>query len=124
MKILRWQILLGLALILLSGFIYLLHYAIFRDTHHIYIYLLGDIAFVPIEVFLVTIIIHQLLSEREKKARLEKLNMVIGSFFSETGTALLTYFSDCDPKLDTIRKHLVVSNDWSEQEFADISRYL
>ena len=124
MKLLRWQILLGMALILLSIFIYLIHYAIFRDPHHIYIYLLGDIAFVPIEVLLVTIIIHQLLSEREKKSRLEKLNMVIGSFFSEVGTVLLTYFSDYDPKLDTIRKHLVVTNDWSEREFADVSKYL
>ena len=124
MKLLRWQILLGMALILLSIFIYLIHYAIFRDPHHIYIYLLGDIAFVPIEVLLVTIIIHQLLSEREKKSRLEKLNMVIGSFFSEVGTVLLTYFSDYDPKLDTIRKHLVVTDDWSEREFADVSKYL
>ncbi len=124
MKLLRWQILLGMALILLSIFIYLIHYAIFRDPHHIYIYLLGDIAFVPVEVLLVTIIIHQLLSEREKKSRLEKLNMVIGSFFSEAGTALLTYFSDCDPKLDTIRKYLVVTNNWSEREFADVSKYL
>jgi len=124
MKILRWQMLLGMALILLSIFIYLIHYAIFRDPHHIYIYLLGDIAFVPVEVLLVTIIIHQLLSEREKKSRLEKLNMVIGSFFSEVGTSLLTYFSDYDPKLDTIRQHLVVTNDWSEREFADVSKYL
>ena len=123
-KLLRWQVLLGLALIILSGFIYLIHYAIFRDPHHIYIYLLGDIAFVPIEVLLVTIIIHQLLSEREKKARLEKLNMVIGSFFSEVGTLLLTYFSDFDPELDTIRKHLIVTNDWSEQEFTNVSKYL
>src|SRR4030066_406764 len=112
MKLLRWQILLGLALILLSIFIYLIHYAIFRDPHHIYIYLLGDIAFVPIEVLLVTIIIHQLLSEREKKSRLEKLNMVIGSFFSEVGTVLLTYFSDYDPKLDDIRKDFLVTDKW------------
>lgn len=124
MKLPRWQILLGLALILLSGFLYLIHYTVFRDPHHIFIYLLGDIAFVPIEVLLVTIIIHQLLSEREKKARLEKLNMVIGSFFSEVGTSLLTYFSDFDPELDKIRKNLIVTNDWSEQEFTDVSKYL
>ena len=30
--------------------------------------MVGDIAFVPIEVLLVTLIIHQLLSEREKRA--------------------------------------------------------
>ena len=78
MRLVRWQILLGLALLLLSALLYLMHYAIFKDAHHIYIYLLGDIAFLPVEVLLVTVIIHQLLTYREKKATLEKMNMVIG----------------------------------------------
>jgi hypothetical protein len=119
-----WQILLGLSLIVLSVIFYLLHYAIFRDAHHILLYLIGDTAFVFIEVLLVTLIIHRLLSEREKRARLEKLNMVIGAFFSEVGTRLLAYFSDFDPKLDKIRKELVVTNDWSEKEFSSVSKRL
>jgi len=61
---------------------------------------------------------------REKRTRLEKLNMVIGAFFSEVGTRLVAYFSDFDPKLDRIRKELVVTNDWSEQEFSSVSKRL
>ena len=76
----KHRILLGLLLILLSIIFYCLHFAVFRDAHHIFIYLVGDIAFVFIEVLLVTLIIHQLLSEREKQSMLKKLNMVIGSF--------------------------------------------
>ncbi len=117
MKRLSWQVILGVSLIVLSALVYLFHYIIFRDPHHIFIYLVGDIAFVFIEVLLVTLIIHRLLSEREKRTKLEKLNMVIGAFFSEVGTQLLTYFSDFDPKLDEIRKDLIVTDDWSEQEF-------
>jgi hypothetical protein len=124
MKLLRWQILLGLALLLLSALLYLMHYAIFEDAHHIYIYLLGDIAFLPVEVLLVTIIIQQLLTYREKKATLEKMNMVIGSFFSAVGTRLLTYFSDLDPELENIRKYLIVTNNWSDEEFTSVSKLL
>jgi hypothetical protein len=124
MKHFSWQIILGLSLVVLSIVFYLLHYAIFRDPHHIFIYMIGDIAFVFIEVLLVTLIIHRLLSVREKRARLEKLNMVIGAFFSEIGTRLLTYFSDFDPKLDNIRKELVVDNNWSEKEFSSVSKRL
>jgi hypothetical protein len=120
----RWQIILGLALVVLSAFFYLIHYVLFQDTHHIFIFMVGDIAFVPIEVLLVTLIIHRLLSEREKRARLEKLNMVIGTFFSEVGTKLLTSFSDFDPKLDEIRKELIVTDGWSEQKFLDLSKRL
>ncbi len=121
---LSWPVLLGFAFVILSAILYSIHYAIFRDTHHIFIYMLGDIAFVPIEVLMVTLIIHRLLNEREKRSRLQKLNMVIGAFFSGIGTKLLTYFSDFDPELDKIRQHLIVSSDWSEEEFSSVSRHL
>jgi len=124
MKRISWQVILGLSLILLSIFFYLIHYAIFRDPHHIFIYLIGDVAFVFTEVLLVTLIIHQLLNVREKRARLEKLNMVIGAFFSEVGTRLITYFSDFDPKLDKIREELIVTTGWSEQDFSSVSKRL
>ena len=124
MKHFSWQIFLGLTLIVLSVAFYFLHYSIFKDSHHIFIYLIGDVAFVFIEVLLVTLIIHQVLSMREKRNRLEKLNMVVGAFFSEVGTRLLAYFSDFDPKLDKIRKELVVTNDWSGQEFSKASKRL
>lgn len=76
------------------------------------------------EVLLVILIIHRLLSEREKRNRLEKLNMVIGTFFSEIGTELLTYFSDFDPHLNEIRKELVVTTNWTDEEFKDLSNRL
>lgn len=124
MKRLDWKIALGIGLVALSAAVYVIHYLIFRDPHHIFIYLIGDIAFVFFEVLLVTLIIHQLLSQREKRNRLEKLNMVIGAFFSEVGTELLTYFSDFDPKLNEIRNELLVTKDWSEGEFQKISKRL
>ena len=124
MKRFGWQVFLGLSLIVLSILFYLLHYTIFRDAHHIFIYLIGDIAFVFIEVLMVTLIIHRLLNEREKRSRLEKLTMVIGAFFSEVGTRLLVFFSDFDPTLDNIRRELIVTNNWSEKEFSKISKRL
>jgi hypothetical protein len=117
MKEIRWQVLLGVGLIVLSSLLYGLHFALFHDAHHILIYLVGDIAFVPIEVLLVTLIIHRLLSHREKKARLEKLNMVIGTFFSEVGTRLLEYFADSDPGVDGLRSNLLVKNEWADRDF-------
>ena len=124
MRRLDWKFFLGLGLVVLSALVYLIHYFIFRDSHHIFIYLVGDVAFVFIEVLLVTLIIHQLLSQREKRAKLEKLNMVIGTFFSEVGTELLAIFSDADPNLDDIRTNLVVSADWSEGDFLRMNKVL
>ncbi len=120
----RWQVLLGIGLIVASAAVYVVHYLLFRDVHHILIYLVGDIAFVGIEVFLVTLVVHQLLSQRERRARLQKLNMVIGAFFSEVGTRLLAYLSDHDPGLEGIRQELIVEGDWTDREFAGATRRL
>jgi len=117
MKKSSWYILLGLALVALSAALYWLHYLVFRDTHHIFIYLLGDIAFVPIEVLLVTVIIHRLLSIRAKRSKFEKLNMVIGTFFSDVGIAILKCFAGCDPDVDLIKTQLVMDKKWSVQRF-------
>jgi hypothetical protein len=119
-----WLVLLGLLLVVLSAVLYFFHYTLFHDVHHIFIYLVGDVAFVPIEVLLVTVIIHRLLSQREKRIRLEKLNMVIGTFFSEVGTRLLTYFSDFDPRLGSIREHLLISSEWTDNRFQSVSKIL
>jgi len=124
MKRLNWQIILGLFLIALSALFYLIHYAIFKDAHHIFIYMVGDIAFVPIEVLLVTLIIHRLLGEREKRSMLHKLNMVIGAFFSEVGTQLLKSFYDFDTHADTIREDLIVSKDFSAKNFSRALKHL
>lgn len=124
MKRLSWQIRLGLLLLALSAIAYLIHYAIFRDPHHIFLWSVTSFAFLPISVLFVTLIINELLIRRERRVRLEKLEMVIGAFFSEVGTKLLAFLSDFDPRLDEIRGELLVTQDWSEQEFSDVSKRL
>lgn len=119
-RVFNWQVLLGLSLIALSVLVYFIHYFIFRDAHHIFIYLIGDIAFVFFEVLLVTMVLHQLLHYREKKVMLNKLNMVIGAFFSEVGGELLKIFSDFDTKSSEITQKLVITNESFEKEFLKI----
>lgn len=65
-----------------------------------------------------------MLNKREKKARFEKLNMVIGTFFSEVGRHLLADFSRFDPQLESIRKTLILTKDWSEKDFTEASKIL
>ena len=120
----RWQLFVGMGLVILSAVFYVLHYLIFRDPHHIFLYLIGDIAFVFIEVLLVTLIIHELLNQREKRARFEKLNMVIGIFFSEVRTKLLNFLSARDPHLEEIPKELLNKDGWSEKNVSRLGEQL
>ena len=119
MKRFNWQILLGISLLVLSAVFYFLHYVMFRDPHHIFIYLVGDVAFVFIEVLLVTLIIHRVLEQREKKGRLEKLNMVIGTFFSEVGMELLHSFSDLVENAEQLEAEVLINPQWDKKRFQE-----
>ena len=124
MKIRNWQLALGVLLLALSALISVIHYAIFRDSYHIAYYLLLDIAFVPIEILLVTIILHELLSAREKRSMLKKLNMVIGAFFSEVGAMLLALFFAYDADAEGIRTELAAVGGWTENDHTRMSERL
>ena len=124
MRLYSWRILQGVLLLVMSAFFYSLHYLIFRDSHHIFIYLIGDIAFVFVEVLLVTLIIHRMLKEREKHAHLEKLNMVIGAFYSEVGGELLKILSTWDPQIEKMQQELVAAGGSAASRFEGIIRCL
>src|SRR4030043_1839145 len=124
MKQINWYIILGGSLVFLSVTLYVVQISIFHRTGETFFYLLQDIAFVPMQVLLVTLIISGLLNMREKRLRLEKMNMVIGTFFSEVGTRLIAHFSDFDPKLENIRANLIVRKEWSDQEFVAVIKRL
>src|SRR5208337_2839358 len=117
MKQTRWYILLAGSLILLSSVSYLIQIAVFHRTEDTFFYMLQDIAFVPIQVLFVTLIISELMSRREKLSMIKKMNMVVGVFFSEVGTGLLRHFSSVDVNLGEVKDNLLIAGDWSVHRF-------
>jgi len=124
MKKIKWQLLLSAALVLLSCGLYFLHFLIFHDARHIFIYLLGDIAFLPFQVLFVTLIINQLLSSRDKRVKLKKLNMVIGTFFSEAGSQLLRQFLKFEKNEKALAALVLHTRRWSDQDFLKLLKQL
>lgn len=117
MKRISWKVLVGILLISLTVVFHYIHYLIFRDAHHVFIYMLGDIAFLPFEVLLVTFIIERLLHDREKKSLLKKMNMLIGAFYSEVGTTLMRYFKDFVQDMSCMGSDLMIKTSWSDKDF-------
>lgn len=110
-------IIVGCGFIAISALLYYFHYIIFHDTHHIFIYMVGDLAFVPLEVFLVVIVIERILTRREKQSIMHKLNMVIGAFFSEVGNHLLHTLFMCSGKNVQICQQLNIDQNWTHDDF-------
>ena len=119
----RWLIIAGTGLIALSAGLYTVHYLIFRDPYHISIYLLGDLAFLPLEVFIVTLVIDRLLTTRERQVRREKMNMLFGAFFTTIGTPLLARFSRADPNIGAVRPRLAAGT-WDAGRFREVQACL
>jgi hypothetical protein len=124
MKFITWKIQLALSLIGVSVVFYALNYLVYRDAHYMLRLFLAQLGFLPISVLLVTIILNQLLAQRAKAAKLAKLNMVIGVFFSEVGTELLKTLAPCDQRLPDFRPQVAHFSHWTARDFARFSQGL
>jgi len=65
-----------------------------------------------------------ILSRREKRIQMRKMNMVIGVFFSQVGSKLIRTFSDADPHFDEIQKGMIVTEKWTHQDFLVVNEHL
>jgi len=117
-KIWSWRLSISLALVAASVLTYGLHYLLFRDLRHIVLYLIGDIAFMFINVLVVTLVIEQILARREKRALMKKLNMVIGTFFSDIGLELIKKFAVFVENADQLGRQLEFNGRWQKKDFA------
>ena len=81
-------------------------------------FLVGDIAFLFLQVAIVTLLVDRLLRNRERLSMRRKLNMVIGAFFSELGTMLLGRLAVADTALDEVRGELIPAATWTAAHYA------
>ncbi|MCJ7522160.1 MAG: potassium channel family protein [Dehalococcoidia bacterium] len=65
-----------------------------------------------------------LLQRRQEQIRRQRLDMLVGVFFSEIGTRLLQILSGCDVKMDEVREELLVEHDWSDEDYARVNKWL
>jgi hypothetical protein len=114
-----WTFRIALLLFTASALSYTIHYFIFHDAHHIFIYMVGDFGFLFLDVLMVLLIIERLLARKEKKSILNKLNMVIGTFFSEVGMELLHCFSDFVETAEQLEGEVLISPQWDKKNFQD-----
>jgi len=107
-----------------SATLYALDYFIFGQVREIGFGLLGNLAFLPIYVLFVTLMIERVLKERDKEALRQKMNMVIGVFFSEVGTMLLrdgfSFLADREQLSARVR----ITASWSERDFRELATFL
>ena len=97
----------------------LVHILIFRDGYNLGFYWALDLCFVPVQVLVVTLIVENVLGERERAAKFHKLNMVIGAFFSEVGGEAIRRINEFCGDLDETRERFAVDMHWGHEQYQE-----
>ena len=111
-------------MLVISVVLYVSDYLLFGKAGDVVSSFLGNLAFLPLYVLLVTLIIERILKEREKLVMMRKMNMVIGVFFSEAGTSLLRDFSGFLEHYAELADRLRVAMNWDARDFAKATDFL
>jgi hypothetical protein len=110
--------LLVVGLITFAALLYGSLYGLFPDRlTDIEFYTLLDIAFIPLSVLLVSLVIDRLLAAREREALLHKMNMVVGAFFSEVGRELIDRLLEFDSDIAHDREHMLFTTMWTPGDY-------
>lgn len=113
-----------LLMLVSSAILYGLDFILFGHARDIGSSFLGNLAFLPIYVLFVTLMIERVLKERDKEALRQKMNMVIGVFFSEVGTVLLRDGFAFLVEKDLLAQRVRVAPSWGEREFRELASFI
>jgi hypothetical protein len=122
MKYNTWYLIIAIALLAFSTIFYLLQISIFHDSRDTFFYMLQDLAFVPVNVLLVTLFLDRLLKNRAKQTLLNKMNMVIGVFFNDIGIELIKRLGLFAKDIDQISRGLQISQKWKDRDFNEVMK--
>lgn len=113
--------------IALAGLSFVTYYFQNRTFHHpgdTLFYFFQDLAFLPVQILLGVLIIDNLVRYREKKKLLNKMNMVIGVFFAEAGSELLTRFVGMTLNRGALAGTLRIDGTWNAKRFSSVSKLI
>jgi hypothetical protein len=112
-----WRVKLGLGLAAATVLVLLVNLRAFGTPKETGFWVMHSLAMMPIEILIVTLILSQILERRARQEMLQKLNMVIGAFFSEVGAELLRRLTAFDADVE-VRESFLVEDDWDDKRFA------
>lgn len=120
----KWEVNWGIVLILFSFIMYFIQALIYKDAILLFQELLSQLAYLPLYVFLTTIVIEQLLKRKEKEDMIRKINTVIGVFFSEIGKELIGEFVRFDLNFNNIKGKFSNDFEWTEERIIQLRQNL
>ena len=115
-KRLSWKVKFSILMIILIIIIYGSNYLVLGDAEHIISYIWTHLGFIPVDILLVAFILDEIIEKKEKEAMLEKLDMLMSTFFSEVGNELISQLSSVN-KYKTNTENLKSIKNWEDADY-------
>ncbi|ODU54375.1 MAG: hypothetical protein ABT01_08670 [Clostridium sp. SCN 57-10] len=112
------------AMLLATAAMYGLHYLIFRDAHHIGIFFVSDIAFLPLEVVLVSLVLERMVERTHENDNQGKICILQSIFFRDCGADMIRYFLTCDNYRKRLIPAMSVREEWQAPEYESARKFL
>ena len=112
----RWKIKFSILMIVLIIIIYGSNYLVLGDAEHIISYIWTHLGFIPVDILIVAFLLDEIIERKEKEAMLEKLDMLMSTFFSEVGNDLISQLSSVN-KYKANTENLKSIKSWTEKDF-------
>lgn len=113
---LSWKAKFSILMVVLIIVIYGTNYLVLGDAEHIISYVWTHLGFIPVDILLVAFLLDEIIERKEKEAILEKLDMLMSTFFSEVGNELIGQLSAVN-KYKTNTENLKSIKNWNEEDF-------
>jgi hypothetical protein len=104
-------------LIFLSATIFILQFFLFGDIRDTFFYLFEDLAFLPIQILIVTFVIERIIDQRDKKEKLSKIHVLINVFYSEVGRDCITIMTKFIGNFSELQDCVTITDEWDNPQF-------
>lgn len=112
----RWKIKFSILMVVLIIIIYGSNYLVLGDPEHIISYIWTHLGFIPVDILVVAFLLDEIIEKKEKEAMLEKLDMLMSTFFSEVGNDLISQLSTVN-KYKASTENLKSIKNWDDKDY-------
>lgn len=112
----KWKIKFSILMVILIIIIYGSNYLVLGDGEHIISYVWTHLGFIPVDILVVAFLLDEIIERKEKEAILEKLDMLMSTFFSEVGNELISQLSSAN-KYKTNTEYLKSIKNWDDKDY-------
>lgn len=113
---LSWKVKFSIVMVVLIIIIYGSNYLVLGDAEHIISYIWTHLGFIPVDILVVAFLLDEIIEKKEKEAMLEKLDMLMSTFFSEVGNDLISQLSSVN-KYKTNTENLKEIKNWNQKDY-------